>query len=309
MTSNANKDKISHTAEVKDADIAHMDRAAMESGTQTGKDPAVHAPKPKADEVKTPSIVDGGGVYKVVNESTLLNLAKRYDGTDVNVEDSDGESLTYRIKGDALVKDAIDLGVITKVEGGGDVCTLLSAKTLIRFITGIERRDYDDDVMVFHISTTRGEIVIKGDDIFNLGVWKTQAFIKCKMLFAFTLKERGKKSEFEDMLTHVMNNAVDAWSGGQSQSEMMGDIIMEQVKTLNVVENRDDFVNHTALSENGVYYVKSDKLKDVIEGLNYTFAAETQKVLRNHLAAPSTRMAIDKHRVSVWQFIPWGDEQ
>lgn len=251
---------------------------------------------------------DTGYLYRVLNPAMFRVLAKRYESAHLELVDPSDESLSYRITGDDLIKDALELDVIAKTEPGSGVCTLNSPHLLIELITSVEQHVYDDDDTEYIVHTKRGDLKIKGCNIFDAAAWKLEAFLKCNILLSYNRRQKGISEAMDDLAIYISDHADTVWNEEMTRDDMTADIIMSEVEKLQIVEKREDFEGFTALSEDGVFYIQSKTLKSIVDGMNYTFDSALRKTLRDRLAKPSKQIWILNRRMSVWQFTPWGVE-
>lgn len=247
-------------------------------------------------------------VYRVLNPTTFRVLVKRHESAHLELVDPSDESLSYRITGDDLISDALELEAIAKIEPGTGVCTLDSPHLLIKMITGVEQHAYDDDDSEYIVHTRRGDMTIKGCKIFDVSSWKIEAFLKCNILLSYNRRQKGIPEAMDDLAIYIADHADKVWTADLSRDDMTADIIMSEVENLQIVEKKEDFVGFTALSKDGVFYVQSKTLKAIVDGMNYTFGTSLQKTLKDRLADPSKQMRVLNKRVSVWQFKPWAVE-
>jgi len=259
-------------------------------------------------KTETPPIADDAGtghLYRVLNPTAFRVLVKRHESAHLELVDPSDESLSYRITGDDLIRDALELEAIAKTEPGSGVCTLNSPYLLIKMIKGVERRVYDDNDTEYIVHTRRGDLNLKGCNIFDAAAWKLEAFLKCNILLSYNRRQKGISEAMDDLAIYISDHAETVWNEDMTRDDMTADIIMSEVEKLQIVEKREDFMGFTALSEDGVFYIQSTTLKAIVDGMNYTFDSSLRKTLKDRLAKPSKQIWILNKRMSVWQFNPW----
>lgn len=248
--------------------------------------------------------------YKVLNLASFRKLLQRYEGVMTEMVEGMGEEMEYDITGDEFIAEAVELEIISKTSAQSTVWIMRSPKSLINIIESVERETYGEDIR-YKIVTNRGEIWVNGDEIYSLSAYKTKLLNNCKIMLSFTLKEKGRKEEFDELLIHIIDNAVNTWVSEDTEDDRAGESILSELVKLQVVEDRDDFKNeYTILNKEGSYLIRSKTVTAVANGLGYDVSSVAlERIMRPFLKERSTQLrGVEFGRVRVWSFEPWGSE-
>lgn len=240
--------------------------------------------------------------YRILDWRACSIKNGEFDGVKISKIKEYGDEL-YRIYGnDEFIEYAMNSGII---EEAGNTIEVFSPEDIKFFIKSVDKYVYDHEHIEYTIHTDAGAMTIRSRDMFSLNKWKPLMLDHCDILMAFSLKQKGFSAQFNKLICYVRDHAVEKWCEKVSVDDVEADAIMQEIRLLPIVINKEDFGTDVVWHKDGIYRVMSTTVRDIVGRIGGDFSSHTNKVLTPFLVDASKQITINGVRMSIWQFEQW----
>lgn len=241
--------------------------------------------------------------FTVIDDKKFKNLQAIYSYVDIEKYKKNGD-IIYSCKSDDFYKNALKHDIIKendfKKTNISDM-VIDSIEKLRDKIKGMEIKDGKQPI--YYINMDEGTLKFEPDTLLNMGKWREALLSSCKIVMG--LRGKDIRSEFDDMVAHLIQDAKVIWIDEESEDDIFASIIYEEISKLIRVDSLDRFrrMEMACFENDNELYIKSSTLHRIMKNKNINMAMRAvREILRPKLARNSQQIWIDGIKVSVWFF-------